>query len=59
MIAAAPTVPERILLFCLASRTDSQAAGITRATAEHMMVRAYRRSFFAFLCIRWGLFSVQ
>ena len=38
-IAAALTVPERILLFCLASDTDWQAASITHATAQHMMVR--------------------
>ena len=41
-IAAALTVPERLLLFCLASDTDWQAAsitGITHATAQHMMVR--------------------
>jgi hypothetical protein len=38
-IAADLTVPERILLFCLASDTDWQAASITHATAQHMMVR--------------------
>ena len=38
-IAAALTVPERILLFCLASDTDWQAASITHATAQHMLVR--------------------
>jgi hypothetical protein len=38
-IAAALTVPERLLLFCLASNTDWQKAGITHATAQHMMVR--------------------
>jgi hypothetical protein len=38
-IAAELTVPERLLLFCLASDTDWQAAGITHATALHMMVR--------------------
>jgi len=38
-IAAALTVPERILLFCLASDTDWQAASITHATAQQMMVR--------------------
>jgi hypothetical protein len=31
--------PERLLLFCLASDTDWQAASITHATAQHMMVR--------------------
>ena len=39
MIAAELTVPERLLLFCLASGTDWQKAGITRETAQHMMVR--------------------
>jgi hypothetical protein len=38
-IAAELAVPERILLFCLASDTDWQAASITHATAQHMMVR--------------------
>ena len=39
LIAAALTVPERLLLFCYASGTDWQAASITHATAQHMMVR--------------------
>jgi hypothetical protein len=38
-IVAELTVPERILLFCLASDTDWQRAGVTHATAQHMMVR--------------------
>jgi hypothetical protein len=38
-IAAGLTIPERLLLFCLASDTDWQAASITHATAQHMMVR--------------------
>jgi hypothetical protein len=38
-IAADLTLPERLLLFCLASDTDWQAASITHATAQHMMVR--------------------
>jgi hypothetical protein len=38
-IAAALTVPERILLLCLACDTDWQAASVTHATAQHMMVR--------------------
>jgi hypothetical protein len=38
-IAAVLTVPELILLFCLATDTDWQAASITHATAQHMMVR--------------------
>ena len=37
-IAAELTVPERLLLFCLASGTDRQAASITHATAQQMMV---------------------
>ena len=32
-------LPERILLFCLASGTDWQAASIMRVTAQHLMVR--------------------
>jgi hypothetical protein len=38
-IATELAVPERILLFCLASDTDWQAASVTHATAQHMMVR--------------------
>jgi hypothetical protein len=38
-IAAELTVPERLLLFCLASDTDWQAASITHATAQQIMVR--------------------
>jgi hypothetical protein len=38
-IAAELTVPERLLVFCLASNTDWQAASITHATAQQMMVR--------------------
>jgi hypothetical protein len=38
-IAAELTVPERLLLFCLASDSDWQAASITHATAQQMMVR--------------------
>jgi hypothetical protein len=38
-ITADLTVPERLLLFCLASDADWQAASITHATAQHMMVR--------------------
>jgi hypothetical protein len=38
-IAPTLTVPERILLFCLASDTEWQKAGVTHATAQHMMVR--------------------
>jgi hypothetical protein len=39
MIAVGLTVPERLLLFCLATGTDWQAASITHATAHQMMVR--------------------
>jgi hypothetical protein len=38
-IAADLTVPERILLFCLATDTDWQEASITHAMAQQMMVR--------------------
>lgn len=38
-IAAELTVPERLLLFCLASDIDWQKAGVTHATAQHMIVR--------------------
>jgi hypothetical protein len=38
-IAAVLAVPERVLLFCLASDTDWQKAGVTHATAHHLMVR--------------------
>ena len=38
-IAAALTVPERLLLFCLATDTDWQAANITHDTAQHLLVR--------------------
>lgn len=32
-------MPESLILFCLASGTDWQAASITHATAQHMLVR--------------------
>jgi hypothetical protein len=38
-VAAGLTVPERPLLFCLASNTDWQAASTTHATAQQMIVR--------------------
>ena len=38
-IAADLTVPKGLLLFCLATGTDRQAAGVTHATAQRMMVR--------------------
>jgi hypothetical protein len=33
-VAAELTVPERVLLFCLASGTDWVKAGVTHATAQ-------------------------
>jgi hypothetical protein len=33
------TAPERVLLFCLASGTDWQKAGVTSATVTAMVVR--------------------
>jgi hypothetical protein len=41
-IAAELTVPERVLLFCLASDTNWVKAGVTHATAQHMLVRIER-----------------
>jgi hypothetical protein len=38
MIATQRTVPERVLLFCLASGT-SRVKAVTHATAQHMLVR--------------------
>jgi hypothetical protein len=38
-IAAEPTVPERVLLFCLASGTNWVKAGVAHATAQHMLMR--------------------
>jgi hypothetical protein len=38
-ITAGLTVPERLLLFRLATDTDWQAASITHATAHQMLVR--------------------
>ena len=38
-IAAGLTVPERVLLFCLASNTDWQRAGVTQVCAQQMMIR--------------------
>jgi hypothetical protein len=34
-IAAELTVPERVLLFCLASNNDWVKAGVTHAIAQH------------------------
>jgi hypothetical protein len=39
-IAATLGVPERVLLFCLASRTDWAQAGVTQAAVRHMVVRS-------------------
>jgi hypothetical protein len=38
-IAAELSVPERVLLFCVASGTEWAGAGITGATATAMVVR--------------------
>jgi hypothetical protein len=38
-IAAGLIVPERVLLFCLASNTDWQRAGVTQVCAQQMMIR--------------------
>jgi hypothetical protein len=38
-IAAELTVPERVLLFCLASDTNWVKAGVTHSTAQHLLVR--------------------
>jgi hypothetical protein len=38
-VATELTVPERVLLFCLASGTNWTAAGIINSTAHHLMVR--------------------
>jgi hypothetical protein len=37
--AAALNIPERLLLFCIASKTEWARAGITGATATAMVVR--------------------
>jgi hypothetical protein len=38
MIAEGVDVPERVLLFCLASETDWQRAGMTQVCAQQMMM---------------------
>ena len=38
-IAAALTVPQRLLLFCVASGTDYRRAGITPATVQLCVIR--------------------
>jgi hypothetical protein len=39
MIAEELTVPERVLLFCIASDTDWRRAGVKAATAQQMLIR--------------------
>ena len=39
MIAAELTVPERVLLFCLASDTNWVKAGVSHSIAQHLIVR--------------------
>jgi hypothetical protein len=38
-IAAELSVPERVLLFCLASDTDWVKAGVPTITVQHLLVR--------------------
>jgi hypothetical protein len=38
-IAAELTVPERVLLFCLASDTNLVKAEVSHSTAQHLLVR--------------------
>jgi hypothetical protein len=38
-IAEGLSVSERVLLFCLATDTDWQKAGVTHATAQQMMIK--------------------
>jgi hypothetical protein len=38
-IAAELSVPERVLLFCLASGTDWLKAGVPTITVQHLLVR--------------------
>jgi hypothetical protein len=38
-IAAGLSVPERVLLFCLASGTDWLKAGVPTITVQHLVVR--------------------
>jgi hypothetical protein len=38
-IASDLRVPERMMLFCLASGTDWERAGVTHATAQQLLVR--------------------
>jgi len=39
MIAEGLTVPERIMLFCVASGTDWQKAGVTHMVAQQVLIR--------------------
>lgn len=39
-VAAGLTVPERVLLFCLGSRTDWVKAGVKQATTRHLLVKS-------------------
>jgi hypothetical protein len=39
MIAEGLTVPERVLLFCVASDTDWRRAGVKATTAQRMLIR--------------------
>jgi hypothetical protein len=41
-IAAELGVKERVLLFCLASGTDWERAGVTHSTAQHILVPGAR-----------------
>jgi hypothetical protein len=38
-IASDLRVQERVMLFCLASGTDWERAGVTHATAQHLLVK--------------------
>jgi len=38
-MASSLRVPERMMLFCLASGTDWERAYVTHATAQHLLVR--------------------
>jgi hypothetical protein len=39
MIAEGLTVPERIMLFCVASDTDWQRAGVKTTVPQHLIIR--------------------
>jgi hypothetical protein len=55
-IAAGLTVPERVMLFCLASGTDWHRAGPSRATTQHLMIKGLieRRAAGAFMLTDQG-----